>query len=108
MLRWNLTSWHKFEPWLQGAGGVIWTNHKYPAFPVAGSPENITNDGPNADASVWNFTPQGGVGMHYFYRPKRSLDVSANAMHVSSASLGDRNPGVNASIQFTVGLSWWK
>jgi hypothetical protein len=108
MLRWNLTSGKKWEPYLQGAGGVLWTNHKYPAFPVAGSQINIQNDGPNADASVWNFTPQGGVGVHYFFRPKRSIDFGANAVHISSASLGDRNPGVNASIQFTLGTSWWK
>lgn len=108
MLRWNLTSHKKFEPWLQGAGGVLWTNHKYPAFPSAGSQINLNNDGPNADASVWNFTPQGGVGVHYFFRPKRSIDIGANAVHISSASLGDRNPGVNASVQFTIGTTWWK
>ena len=38
----------------------------------------------------------------------RSIDFSANAVHVSSASLGDKNPGVNASVQFTIGYSWWK
>jgi hypothetical protein len=57
---------------------------------------------------VWNFTPQGGIGFHYFTKPNRSIDFSANGMHISSASLGDRNPGVNASLQFTVGYSWWK
>jgi hypothetical protein len=108
LLRWNFSSGKKWQPWAQGAGGVVWTNHKYPAFPVAGAQQNIQNDGPNADASVWNFTPQGGVGAHYFFRPNRSVDFGANAIHISSASLGDRNPGVNASIQFTVGYSWWK
>lgn len=107
-LRWNLTSGKKVMPWVQGAGGLIWTNHKYPAFPAAGSPINLTNDGPNADASVWNFTPQGGVGVHYFIRPKRSIDIGANAIHISSASLGDRNPGVNATIMFTLGYTLWK
>ncbi len=38
----------------------------------------------------------------------RSIDFSANAVHISSASLGDRNPGVNASVQFSVGYTWWK
>ena len=89
-----------------GRGGVLWTNHKYPAF--GGPPYNEQNDGPNADASVWNFTPQGGVGVHYFLRPRRSIDFGANAIHISSASLGDRNPGVNASVQFSLGYTWWK
>jgi lipid A 3-O-deacylase len=32
---------------------------------------------------------------------------SANAVHISSASLGDKNPGVNASVQFQIGYTWW-
>ena len=106
ILRWNLNGTRRVSFWGQAAGGLLWTNHKYPAF--GGPPYNVQNDGPNADASVWNFTPQGGVGMHYFVRQKRSLDLGANAIHISSASLGDRNPGVNASVQFTLGYSWWK
>ena len=58
--------------------------------------------------SVWNFSPQGGIGVHYFIRPKRSIDLGVNAVHISSASLGDKNPGVNASIQIQVGYTYWK
>jgi lipid A 3-O-deacylase len=106
ILRWNFTAGHKLMPWVQAAGGVLWTNHKYPAY---GSGDlNLSNYGPNSDASVWNFTPQGGVGVHYFVKPSQSLDFSANGVHISSASLGDRNPGVNASVQFSVGYSWWR
>jgi hypothetical protein len=106
ILRWNIASRGKFAPYFQGAGGLLWTNHKYPAF---GSPVlNLTNDGPNTDASVWNFTPQGGVGFHYFLSPRRSIDFGANAVHISSASLGDKNPGVNASVQFSLGYTFWK
>jgi len=106
IFRWNFVGTRRMSFWAQGAGGLLWTNHKYPAF---GSPElNLTNDGPNTDASVWNFTPQGGVGMHYFLKPRRSIDFGVNAVHISSASLGDKNPGVNASIQVSVGYSWWK
>ncbi len=106
ILRWNFVGSHRITPWFQGAGGLLWTNHKYPAY--GGPPYNPINDGPNADASVWNFTPQGGIGAHYFITPRRSIDLGMNAIHISSASLGDRNPGVNASLQFTLGYSWWK
>ena len=106
ILRWNFVGTRRFSFWGQAGGGLIWTNHKYPAF--GGPPYNSQNDGPNADASVWNFTPQGGVGVHYFIRPRRSIDFSANGVHISSASLGDRNPGVNASVQFSLGYTWWK
>lgn len=108
LLRWNFTgSGHrKLVPWAQGGGGMIWTNHKYPA--VGGPPYNEISNGPAANTSVWNFTPQFGVGAHYFLNPHRSVDFGANAIHISSASLGDKNPGVNASIQFSVGYTWWK
>ena len=106
ILRWNFAGGRRISPWVQGAGGLLWTNHKYPAF---GSPVlSLQNDGPNTDASVWNFTPQGGVGLHYFINPRRSIDFGANAVHISSASLGDKNPGVNASVQFSLGYTFWK
>lgn len=106
ILRWNFVGTRRFSPWIQAAGGLLWTNHKYPAF--GSQVLNLSNDGPNTDASVWNFTPQGGIGFHYFVRPRRSIDLGANAVHISSASLGDRNPGVNASVQFSLGYTWWK
>ena len=106
ILRWNFKGRGRLVPWVQAAGGLLWTNHKYPAF--GGQPLNLQNDGPNAEASVWNFTPQGGIGVHYFVRPNRSLDFGVNGVHISSASLGDRNPGVNATVQFNVGYTFWK
>ncbi len=92
ILRWNLVHSRRVLPWVQGAGGLIWTNHKFP--PIA--------------TSVWNFSPQFGIGMHYFLHPNRALTFGANAVHISSASLGDKNPGVNASVQFQIGYTWWK
>ena len=107
ILRWNFARHGRVTPWAQAAGGLVWTNHKFPAYGNL-DVQNYTENGPNGETSVWNFTPQGGIGLHYFTRPNRSLDFSANGEHISSASLGDRNPGVNASVQFTVGYSWWK
>jgi len=107
ILRWNLTSWKKWMPWLQGAGGVLYTTRKYPGIGSL-NVADPTQTGPSADTSVWNFTPQFGIGAHYFMKPKRSIDFSANAVHISSASLGDKNPGVNTGVQFSVGYTWWK
>ncbi len=106
ILRWNFTHGRRVMPWAQAAGGLLWTNHKYPAY--GQGPIDLIDDGFGSDASVWNFTPQGGIGLHYFVRPRQSLDLSANGVHISSASLGDRNPGVNASVQFSIGYTWWK
>jgi lipid A 3-O-deacylase len=101
ILRWNLRSGHRVLPWIQGAGGLIWTNHKFPPI----GPYPIPN---HLGTSVFNFTPQFGVGVHYFVKPRQSISFSANAVHISNASLGDSNPGVNASVQFSIGYTWWK
>jgi hypothetical protein len=101
IFRWNfLTRSRNFQPWFQGAGGLIYTTHKFP-------PDVLVSHGNPGGTSVWNFSPQGGIGFHYFTRPRRSIDFGVNAVHISSASLGDRNPGVNASLQFQVGYTFW-
>lgn len=104
ILRWNfLTHSHRWQPWFQGAGGLIYTTHKYP-------PNILSNPalGINGGTSVWNFSPQGGGGVHYFLRDHRSIDLGINGVHISSASLGDRNPGVNALVQIQVGYTFWR
>lgn len=102
IFRWNfLTRSKRIQPWFQGAGGLIYTTHKFP-------PDVLVPHGLPGATSVWNFSPQGGVGMHWFTRPRRSVDLAVNAVHISSASLGDHNPGVNASVQIQVGYTWWK
>lgn len=102
IFRWNFLSHsRRFQPWFQGAGGLIYTTHKFP-------PEILVPHGTPGGTSVFNFSPQGGIGFHYFTRQKRSIDLGVNAVHISSASLGDRNPGVNASIQVQVGYTFWK
>jgi lipid A 3-O-deacylase len=106
-MRWNFTHGKRLMPWIQAAGGVVWTNHKYPAVGDL-NPSDPTQTGPAADTSVWNFTPQGGIGAHYFLKPRRSIDFSANGVHISSSSLGDKNPGVNVSLQLSIGYTWWK
>lgn len=104
ILRWNfLTRSRRFQPWFQGAGGLIYTTHEFPPNVMSNPAENI-----DGSTSVWNFSPQGGLGLHYFTAAKRSIDLGVNAVHISSASLGDRNPGVNASIQIRVGYTFWK
>lgn len=102
IFRWNfLTGSRHLQPWFQGAGGIIYTTHKFP-------PDLLVPHGTSGGTSVFNFTPQGGGGLHYFIRPRRSIDFGVNAIHISSASLGDRNPGVNASLQFQMGYTFWK
>jgi lipid A 3-O-deacylase len=102
VFRWNLAPHsHRFMPWGQASAGVLYTTHKFP--PTIEVPE-----GTPGGTSVFNFRSGGGVGLHYFTRPRRSVDFLVLAEHISSASLGDRNPGVNASVHLQVGYTWWK
>lgn len=100
ILRWDFKPGRRFAPWFQGAGGLIYTTHKFP-------PDVLVPHGLPGGTSVWNFSPQGGIGVHYFIRPGRAITLSANGVHISSASLGDHNPGVNASVMFQIGYSFF-
>ncbi len=102
IFRWNfLTRSKRIQPWFQGAGGLIYTTHKFP-------PDVLLPHGFPGGTSVWNFSPQGGMGIHWFTGSRHSVDVAVNGVHISSASLGDKNPGVNALVQIQVGYTWWK
>jgi hypothetical protein len=46
--------------------------------------------------------------MHIFLKPGRALTWTLRAVHISSASLGNHNPGVNASVQASLGYTWFK
>lgn len=102
VFRWNFRpESRRLMPWFQAQAGVLYTTHKFP--PTLEVPK-----GTPGGTSVFNFRSGGGIGFHYFTRPRRSVDFAFNAEHISSASLGDKNPGVNASLQFQLGYTWWK
>ncbi|HWG19851.1 MAG TPA: acyloxyacyl hydrolase [Terracidiphilus sp.] len=96
LLRWNFTGEQPLRliPWMQLGGGLLWTTHNFP-------------DGANG-TSVFNFTPQLGAGVNVFRRPNQSLDFAVKVIHISNAGLGDHNPGLNQTLQFSAGYSWWK
>jgi hypothetical protein len=97
LLRWNFSQRDsaRIVPWAQLGGGLLWTNHKFPYSYFGGT-------------SVINFTPQVGAGVNIFNRPKHSINLAMKAIHISNASLGDHNPGLNQTLQFSLGYSWWR
>lgn len=97
LCRWDFQGTKRLVPWVQLGGGLLWTNHKFPQYPTR-----------TLDSSVINFTPQVGFGTNIFIRPQQSLFVGVNAIHISNASLGDSNPGVNITVQLRIGYLWWK
>jgi lipid A 3-O-deacylase len=92
IVRWNFTANRRVIPYFHFAGGVLFT----------------TSDVPPPSTSSINFTPQLGGGIHWFVRPERSVDFGLDLVHHSNASLGDHNPGYNASIFFSVGYTWYR
>ena len=92
IFKWNFTSNHRIAPYALIAGGVLFTTSNVPA----------------GNTSYVNFTPQGAIGFHVFTRPKRAWDFEIQFVHHSNASLGTFNPGLNASVLFTIGYNWFK
>ena len=89
--RLDLVEHSSFTPWVQIACGVLWT----------------TRDFPTIHTSSVNFAPQLGVGSHFFTRKHQSIDLAVNAVHISNGDTADNNPGVNVSVQASIGYSWW-
>jgi len=48
------------------------------------------------------------IGENIFTQKNRSLDFAVKAVHISNAGLGDHNPGLNITLQFSAGYSWWR
>ena len=92
IFKWNFTSNHKIAPYALIAGGVLFTSSNVPP----------------GNTSYVNFTPQGALGFHVFTRPKHAWDFEIQFVHHSNASLGTFNPGLNASVLFTIGYNWFK
>jgi hypothetical protein len=60
------------------------------------------------DTSRINFKPQVDFGENISSRKKQNLKLAVKVVHISSAGLGEYNPGVNVTVQFSLGYSWWK
>lgn len=90
--QWNFTSGRKFAPYVAAAGGIVF------------SKSNV----PPGNTSYVNFTPQAVAGTRLFVKPRRALFFEASLGHLSSASLGNHNPGYNVTLVFTVGYTWFK
>jgi hypothetical protein len=90
-LIWNFTGNGRVKPFFELGGGLLITNHDVPV--------NTNNV---------NFTPQGGVGLHFFCGRHRAITLQGMYKHVSNAGLDHRNSGINASVQFILGYTWFR
>jgi hypothetical protein len=90
VLKWNFTSGCKVAPYGALVGGVVFSNHNLPP----------------GDTSQVNFTSGLEIGAQMFRKGNNSWDISMKAYHLSNASLGNHNPGLNANLQFMLGYTW--
>ena len=91
VMKWNFTRGKKVIPYLLAQGGMLWTTDRVPP----------------GNTSRINFLSGPGVGLNYFLKPRRSVSIDLRATHLSNASLGNHNPGVDSSLQISIGYNWW-
>ncbi len=92
VLKWNFTAGRRIVPYVAAEGGVLFT----------------TAEVPPGDTSRVNFTPTFASGVYLFRGDAHTLELSVHLTHISSANLGNKNPGINSSLQFRVGYFWFK
>lgn len=88
--RWNFTNGCRFAPYFAAVGGIVFSSKQLP----------------EPDTSQVNFTSGPELGVQWFRHERNSIDFAMKAYHLSNASLGHHNPGINASLQFMVGYTW--
>jgi len=88
--KWNFTGGETVAPYIAAVGGVLFSTHNLP---------------PGNTAQV-NFTSGAELGLQWFHCERRSVNFAAKVYHLSNASIGTKNPGINGAVQFMVGYTW--
>lgn len=89
LLKWNFQGTSKkVFPYLVGGAGTLMS--------VSDVPEGTSH---------FNFTPQGGIGLHLSTTEKRAIAFELRFVHISNGGFQSPNPGIN-SLQIHVGYSW--
>jgi hypothetical protein len=92
VLTWNFMRGKRIVPFFSAEGGLLGTRKDVP-FP---------------NTYHVNFTPGGAFGAHFFLKNNHAITFSGHVTHISNASLGEHNPGINAAMLFRLGYSWFK
>jgi lipid A 3-O-deacylase len=92
VVKWNFTRGKKIAPFAGIDGGVLMT----------------TTDMPQPDTSFANFASGVEFGAFFFRSKNHAITLSGHVLHISNASLGRHNPGLNSTIHFRLGYTWFK
>jgi lipid A 3-O-deacylase len=88
--KWNFTGGTTVSPYLAAVGGVMFSSSNLPP----------------GDTSQVNFTSGAELGAQWFRHEKNSLDFAVKIYHLSNASIGNKNPGINGAVQLMLGYTW--
>jgi hypothetical protein len=86
--KWNFVPRQRVAPYLELAGGCLFTRAEVPA-----------------GTSDVNFTAQGGPGLRILLHGNHAITVAVKFFHLSNALLAITNPGVNG-VHVTIGHQW--
>jgi hypothetical protein len=92
VLKYNWTGGNKVVPYFAAEGGFLFSSKEIPP----------------GDTSRVNFLPGGAFGLYLMRSHRQAVDLSVHITHVSNASLAEHNPGINATLHFRVGYTWFK
>ena len=89
-LKWNFERRGRLSPYFELGGGAMFSNHSVPTY-----------------TNTVNFTPSAALGTHILGE-KYNWSVEVRYLHISSAGLGNYNPGLN-TVQVRLGVGkFWK
>ena len=88
--KWNFTAGKTLSPYIAAVGGIVF------------SPSNL----PPGDTSQVNFTSGAELGAQWFLSSKNSINFAMKIYHLSNASIGNLNPGINGAVQAMAGYTW--
>lgn len=92
ILKWNFTSARTVTPYFDLEGAAILTTKNVPA----------------GDTAVVNFGSGVATGVQFFRHRHHSIALSGRILHVSNASIGDKNPSINIGAQLRLEFAWWR
>jgi hypothetical protein len=90
--KWNFTRGRRLAPFAAAEGTAILSGREVPA----------------GNTSLVNFGSGIASGVQIVRGNRRTVTFSGHLLHISNASIGDRNPSINIGLHFRLGYEWWR
>lgn len=90
ILKWNFTEPRRVVPYFAVVGGALFSSSNLPP----------------GDTARANFTSGAEFGAQWLCHSHGTINFAVKPYHLSNASIGNHNPGLNANLQFSLGYTW--